>query len=202
MFSRLRSKKKLEDLILTYEDFPKKGIDFKDILEILQYPDIFRDLILKMSSTQFLKNAEAIISIDARGFIFGSAIALESSKPMIVARKPGKLPGHILTREYDLEYGKNSLSIQSNALKKFNSFVIVDDLLATGGTVNCVLSLLQEQRKEVIGLITVIELKELKGRSKFDFPVQSIISLWKGVLKFYQRNYPKFMLINSQIESF
>ena len=169
--------KKLEDLILTYKDFPKKGIDFKDVLEILQYPDIFRDLILKMSSTQFLKNAEAIISIDARGFIFGSAVALESSKPMLVARKPGKLPGRILTREYDLEYGKNSLSIQSNALKKFNSFVIVDDLLATGGTVNCVLSLLQEQSKEVLGLITVIELSELKGRSKFDFPVQSIISL-------------------------
>ena len=108
--------KKLEDLILTYKDFPKKGIDFKDVLEILQYPDIFHDLILKMSSNQFLKKAEAIISIDARGFIFGSAVALESSKPMLVARKPGKLPGHVFTREYDLEYGKNSLSIQSNAL--------------------------------------------------------------------------------------
>ena len=177
LLSRLRSMKKLEDLILTYKDFPKKGIDFKDVLEILQYPDIFRDLILKMSSTQFLKNAEAIISIDARGFIFGSAVALELSKPMIVARKPGKLPGHILTREYDLEYGKNSLSIQSNALKKFNSFVIVDDLLATGGTVNCVSNLIKEQKKEILGLITVIELNKLKGRLKFDFPVQSIISL-------------------------
>ena len=169
--------KKLEDFILTYKDFPKKGIDFKDVLEILQYPDIFHDLIVKMSSNQFLKNAEAIISIDARGFIFGSAVALESSKPMLVARKPGKLPGQILTREYDLEYGKNSLSIQSNALKKFNSFVIVDDLLATGGTVNCVSRLLKDQRKEILGLLTVIELKKLNGKSKFDFPVQSIISL-------------------------
>ena len=169
--------KKLEDLILTYEDFPKRGINFKDVLGIIQHPDIFKELILKMSSNQFLKNAEAIISIDARGFIFGSAVALESSKPMIVARKPGKLPGHILTREYDLEYGKNSLSIQSNALKKFNSFVIVDDLLATGGTVNCVSSMLQDQKKEILGLITVIELKNLKGRLKFDFPVQSIVSL-------------------------
>ena len=169
--------KKLEDLIITYDDFPKKGIDFKDVLEILQYPDIFQDIILKMSANQFLKNAEAIISIDARGFIFGSAVALQLSKPMIVARKPGKLPGHILTREYDLEYGKNSLSIQSNALKKFNSFVIVDDLLATGGTVNCVSRLLKNQRKEILGLITVVGLSELKGRSKLDFPVQSIISL-------------------------
>ena len=96
---------------------------------------------------------------------------------MIVARKPGKLPGHLLTREYDLEYGKNSLSIQSKALKKFNSFVIVDDLIATGGTVNCVSRLIQDQRKEILGLITVIELSKLKGRLKFDFPVKSIISL-------------------------
>ena len=170
--------KKLEDFIITYKDFPKKGIDFKDVLEILQYPDIFQDLILKMSSNQFLKNAEAIISIDARGFIFGSAIALESSKPMIVARKPGKLPGHLLTREYDLEYGQNSLSIQSDALKKFNSFVIVDDLLATGGTVNCVSRLLRDQKKEILGLITVVELRELKGRSKLQFPVESMIMVW------------------------
>ena len=169
--------KKLEDLILTYKDFPKKGIDFKDVLEILQYPDIFHDLIVKMSSNQFLKNAEAIISIDARGFIFGSAVALESSKPMIVARKPGKLPGQLLTREYDLEYGKNSLSIQKNALKKFNSFAIVDDLLATGGTVNCVSRLLKDQRKEILGLITVVEIKKLEGRLKLDFPVESMISL-------------------------
>ena len=181
--------KKLEDLILTYKDFPKKGIDFKDVLEILQYPDIFKDLILKMSTNQFLKNAEAIISIDARGFIFGSAVALESSKPMIVARKPGKLPGHLLTREYDLEYGKNSLSIQSNAMKKFNSFVIVDDLLATGGTVNCVSRLLQDRRKEVLGLITVIELSKLKGRSNINFPVESIISLWKKGLLNSEQNW-------------
>ena len=169
--------KKLEDLILTYKDFPKDGIDFKDVLEILKYPDIFKELILKMSSNQFLKDAEAIISIDARGFIFGSAVALESSKPMIVARKPGKLPGKILTREYNLEYGKNSLSIQSDALKKFNSFVIVDDLLATGGTVNCISRLLQDQGKIIQGLITFVELKKLKGRLKLDFPVDSIISL-------------------------
>ena len=85
--------KKLEELIISYSDFPKKGIDFKDLLEIIQYPDIFQELIIKMSRSQLVKNAEAIISIDARGFIFGSALALKSSKPMIVARKPGKLPG-------------------------------------------------------------------------------------------------------------
>ena len=169
--------KKIEDLINTYKDFPKKGIDFKDVLEILQYPDIFQEMILQMSSNPFLKNAEAIISIDARGFIFGSAVALESSKPMIVARKPGKLPGQLVTREYDLEYGKNSLSIQTKALKKFHSFVIIDDLLATGGTVSCVSKLMQDQKKEILGLITVVELKKLQGRLKLDFPVHSIISI-------------------------
>ena len=169
--------KKLEDLIITYKDFPKKGVYFKDVLEIIQYPDIFQELILEMSRSQILKNAEAIISIDARGFIFGSAVALQSSKPMIVARKPGKLPGKLITREYDLEYGKNSLSIQNNALSKYNSFVIVDDLLATGGTVNCVSNLLQKERKEIFGLLTVVELKKLGGRSKFNFPIKSIISL-------------------------
>ena len=169
--------KKLKDFIITYEDFPKKGINFKDLLEIMQHPVIFQELILKMSSSNFLRNAEAIISIDARGFIFGSAVALQSSKPLVFARKPGKLPGKIISNEYDLEYGKNSLSIQKNAIQKFNSFVIVDDLLATGGTVSCVSKLLKDEKKEVLSLLTVVELEKLKGRSKFDFPVESIISL-------------------------
>ena len=168
--------KKLEELISTYKDFPKKGIQFKDLLEIIQYPDIFQELILEMSSCNYVRDAEAIISIDARGFIFGSAVALKSSKPMLAARKPGKLPGELVTREYDLEYGKNSLSIQRNALKKFNSFVIIDDLLATGGTVNCVAELLKKEKKEITGVLTVVELVDLNARSNLDLPVQSLIS--------------------------
>jgi len=168
--------KKLKELIPTYKDFPKKGINFKDVLEILQEPEVFSELILKMSSSQILKRSEAIISIDARGFIFGSAIALKSSKPMIVARKPGKLPGEILTEKYNLEYGENSLSIKKSSLKKYNSFVIVDDLLATGGTVACVANLLRRNDKKISGLLTVVELLTLKGRNKFNFPVESAIS--------------------------
>ena len=80
-----------------------------------------------MSSNKVIKNSEAIISIEARGFIFGSAISLQASKPMIVARKPGKLPGDLIQENYNLEYGKSSLSIQKEALEKFNSFAIVDD---------------------------------------------------------------------------
>ena len=169
--------KKLEDLILTYEDFPKRGIAFKDVLEIIQEPDVYKELIFRMSSSQIIKNAEAIISIDARGFIFGSAISLQSSKPMIVARKPGKLPGEIIKQNYDLEYGQNSLSIQKKALKKYKSYAIVDDLLATGGTVDCVSNLLKSNGKKIMGLLTVVELIKLNGRIKFDFPVESSISL-------------------------
>ena len=169
--------KKIENLIKTYYDFPKKGIAFKDVLEIIQDSEVFRELIIEMSSSQVLKNSEAILSIEARGFIFGSAISFQASKPMVVARKPGKLPGELIQENYNLEYGNNSLSIQKEALKRFNSYVIVDDLLATGGTVECVSKLIRRTDKKVSGLLTVIELKELGGRSKFDFPVESIISI-------------------------
>ena len=168
---------KLESLIKTYYDFPKKGIAFKDILGIIQDPEVFRELIFKMSSNHVIKNSEAIISIEARGFIFGSAISLQASKPMIVARKPGKLPGELIQENYDLEYGKNSLSIQKESLKRFSSYAIVDDLLATGGTVNCVANLIKKNGREVCGLVTVVELMELNGRSKLNFPVESILSL-------------------------
>ena len=168
--------KKLESLIKTYNDFPKNGIAFKDLLGIIQDPEVFRELILRMSSNQVIKNSDAIISIEARGFIFGSAISFQASKPMIVARKPGKLPGELLQENYNLEYGKSSLSIQKEAIKKFNSYVIVDDLLATGGTANCLANLINKVGKEVSGLLTVVELKGLKGRSNFKFPVHSMIS--------------------------
>ena len=166
----------LKEFIETYNDYPKKGINFKDVLGIIQEPRIFKELILKMSSSQIIKNAEAIISIDARGFIFGSAISLQASKPMIVARKPGKLPGELVENNYTLEYGENSLSIQKKALDKYNSFAIVDDLLATGGTVNCVSKILEQNNKEVLGILVVVELVELEGKLKLDSPFESFIS--------------------------
>ena len=169
--------KNLESLIKTYNDFPRKGIAFKDILGIIQDTEVFRELILKMSSNNVIKSSEAIISIEARGFIFGSAISLQASKPMIVARKPGKLPGELINENYFLEYGESTLSIQRESLKKFSSYAIVDDLLATGGTVECVANLIRKSGKDVCGLVTVIELMELGGRSRFDFPVESMIYL-------------------------
>ena len=169
--------KNLESLIKTYNDFPQKGIAFKDILGIMQDPEVFRELILKMSSNKVIKSSEAIISIEARGFIFGSAISLQTSKPMVVARKPGKLPGELIKENYNLEYGKSTLSIQKESIEKFNSYVIIDDLLATGGTIECVANLIRKSGKKVNGSVTVVELAELHGRCRFDFPFESILSI-------------------------
>ena len=166
----------LEEYIDTYKDYPKAGIEFKDVLGIIQQPKIFKKLVLKMSSSQIIKNADAIVSIDARGFIFGSAISLQASKPMIVARKPGKLPGELLENNYSLEYGENSLSIQKKALNKYKNFAIVDDLLATGGTVNCVANILESNNKNVAGILVVVELMKLEEKLKLNPPVESFIT--------------------------
>ena len=169
--------KNLESLINTYYDFPQKGIAFKDIFGIIQDTEIFKELIHNMASNKVIKSSDAIISIEARGFIFGSAISLQTSKPMLVARKPGKLPGEIIQESYFLEYGKSYLSIQKEAIQKFSSYAIVDDLLATGGTIDCVAKLIKKCGKRVSGVLTVVELSELNGRSKFQFPVESIIEI-------------------------
>ncbi len=165
--------KDLNQIINSYLDFPKKGIVFKDILPILHHPDIFSKLIENMSANKIFDTAEAIIAIDARGFIFGTAISITLKKPMIVARKIGKLPGELITKSYDLEYGKNSLSIQKEAIEKFNTFAIVDDLLATGGTVLCVSDMITQSNKKVTGLSVVVELNELNAKNKLPFLVDS-----------------------------
>lgn len=168
--------KEIEKYIKSYVDFPKEGIIFKDVMPILANPDVFKYLITTMAKDEILINAEAIIAIDSRGFLFGAPISIQLSKPLITARKPGKLPGHLLTKTYQLEYGYNSLSIQKNAIEKYNKFAIVDDLLATGGTVKCVGDLISSEDKEITGLSVVIELDKLKGRNKLNFPTSSIIN--------------------------
>ena len=166
---------KLKLAIDSYKDFPKEGIVFRDILPILRNPDIFSELINEMSLSNALRNSDAIIAIDARGFIFGAAISFHLSKPLIVARKPGKLPGEIISKSYNLEYGSNSLSIQEKSLSDYQTFFIVDDLLATGGTVNCVADIINSKGKKITGLSVVIELKDLNAKSNFNFPVESQI---------------------------
>ncbi len=159
----------------SYPDFPKEGINFKDITPIFSNPKVFNMVIDKFSEFESCNTAEALVAIDARGFLFGSALSIKLKKPLILARKPGKLPGNLTTKKYQLEYGENSLSLQDKSLDSFQSFCIVDDLLATGGTVNCVKEIIESKNKKITGLIIVIELLELKGSKNFNFPVNSLI---------------------------
>ena len=165
--------KEILEYITNYDDFPQKGIIFKDLFGILREPNIFRGLINRMASSQEIQESDAILAIEARGFIFGSAIAFHSGKPMIVARKPNKLPGELLMKKYDLEYGSNTLAIQKNSIEKFQRFSIVDDVLATGGTAKCASDLIISAGKEVVGFCMVVEIKSLSGRKQLDRPVNS-----------------------------
>lgn len=165
--------KEILDYITNYDDYPNKGIIFKDLLGILREPNIFRILIDRMASSKEIKNSDAILAVEARGFIFGSAIAFQSGKPMVVARKPNKLPGELITMKYNLEYGKESLSIQKNSIINYKKFNIIDDVLATGGTAKCISDLLLSVGKEIVGYSMVVELKSLKGRERLNAPVSS-----------------------------
>ena len=166
---------RLKKSIIDYPDFPKKGIIFKDLSPVFADPILFSDLIEKISSYPIYSETEAIISIDARGFILGSAVANKIKKPLILARKKNKLPGLLIEAEYGLEYGKDYLSIQESAIKSFQKFVIVDDLLATGGTAKCVKDMLRLKNKDVLALSVVVELSSLKGSEFLDLPVYSEI---------------------------
>ncbi len=167
----------LKKFISSYSDFPKKGIVFRDTLKVLQYPEIFNELITRMSETDIIKASEAIVSIDARGFIFGTAISLKTSKPMIVARKKGKLPGKLISQNYKLEYGENELSIQEDALKNYNTLSIVDDLIATGGTVNSISKILKSHDKNISGLVVLVDLDHVHKKEIFEFPISSQLKL-------------------------
>ena len=165
--------KEILEYITNYDDFPQKGIIFKDLFGILREPNIFRGLIDRMASSQELQDSDAILAIESRGFIFGSAIAFHSCKPMVVARKPNKLPGKLIMKKYDLEYGSNTLTIQKEAIEKYDKFNIVDDVLATGGTAKCISDLITSAGKIVTGYSMVIELKKLNGRKNLLGPVNS-----------------------------
>ena len=167
---------KLKRTIKSYKDFPKKGIIFRDFLPVLQKPNLFKELIKEMASNKAWNKVDAIIAIDARGFLIGSALSQELKKPLVVARKPGKLPGPIIDKTYELEYGTSNLSIQKESLEKYQSFGVVDDLLATGGTVNCIQDIVNSLQKEIKILSVVIELESLNGRKIFNFPVESQVS--------------------------
>ncbi len=155
---------KLADYIAPVKDFPKPGIDFKDITPLMQNGDAFSTVIEKMYEFAKANGATLICGPEARGFIFGCPVAYKLNIGFVPVRKPGKLPRKTLDMAYSLEYGTNTLSIHADAIKPGDKVVIIDDLLATGGTVKCTIDMIEKLGGQVVGCCFLIELKDLKGR--------------------------------------
>lgn len=166
----------LASLIRNVPDFPVPGIQFKDITTLLQYPDAFRHIIDGWRDRYESKRITAIVGADARGFIFGGALAYAMNLPFVPARKKGKLPADTICEEYDLEYGTAILEIHRDALKPGDKVVLIDDLLATGGTMRAVANMVKRLGAEIVEIAFVVELPPLKGRQKLaEFPVHSLV---------------------------
>ena len=163
----------IESFIRKVPDFPKSGILFYDISTLISNSEAFASSldIFEKLFTEF--NFDAIAAIDARGFIFGSALAHKLNLGMMMVRKKNKLPGKKISFEYDLEYGKDTLEI--NISVKNKKFLLIDDLLATGGTANAAVKLIEKAGGNVSCFGSLIELSFLNGRNKLSVPVQTLI---------------------------
>ena len=153
----------LKNYIATVKDFPKEGIMFRDVTPLIQDKDAFKEAIDLLSEYAKKVGANVIAGPEARGFVFGSAIAYKLGLGFVTIRKPGKLPRKVISEDYDLEYGKNTLCVHDDAFKKGDKVLIVDDLLATGGTALASAKLVERLGAEVAGLAFIINLKDLCG---------------------------------------
>ncbi|XP_042903881.1 uncharacterized protein [Parasteatoda tepidariorum] len=167
----------LKNAVKDYPDFPKKGILFKDFLPIFQKPKLVNDMISAFQEYLQLNvpDVDCIAGIESRGFLIGPALSLKLQVPFIPIRKPGKLPGEVKKETYSLEYGTDAVEIQCETLKDKHKVVIVDDLLATGGTMAASVKLIKSLGVEVAACLVVIELSDLKGREKISETVHSLI---------------------------
>lgn len=166
----------LKESIRIVEGFPKQGISFKDITTLVKDGPAFKYTIDEMVSELKDKNIDIVVGPEARGFIVGAPIAYGLGVGFVPVRKPGKLPADTLKVKYELEYGTDSLEIHKDAIWKGARVAIVDDLLATGGTILAVAKLIESLGGEVASINFIIELTELKGREKLkDYPVSSIV---------------------------
>jgi adenine phosphoribosyltransferase len=156
----------LKKLIREVPDFPKKGILFYDITTLLKDKLGFATLIDALSEHYLNKDVQLVLGMEARGFIFGPALAYRLNAGFVPVRKPGKLPAATASLSYDLEYGSNTLEIHKDAIQKGQRVIIVDDLLATGGTAAATVQLAKSLGADVCGLGFVVELDFLKGRDK------------------------------------
>ncbi len=166
----------LSDAIRNIPDFPQPGIQFKDITPILANPKLFEGAIRHLTSSYQPGDVDMIVGIDARGFIFAAAAALLLGAGFVPIRKKGKLPFTTHEADYDLEYGSNTVAVHTDAITPGSKVLLIDDLLATGGTARAALSLLCKLNVEVLETAFLIELSFLEGRKLLgDAPVRSII---------------------------
>ena len=167
-------KNELEKTIKCYADFPKPGIIYRDISPILADPKIFKSVIRKLFNAICEWEPEMLVAIDSRGFLFATPLAIRLGIGVIMIRKKGKLPGNVLQKSYSLEYGVSILEMQKEAQTKNRRIVIIDDLLATGGTLSAAESLLMNNGALLIGNLVIIELMNLKGRKRLQAPTKSL----------------------------
>tara|TARA_B110000211_G_scaffold205888_1_gene240455 strand:- start:156 stop:692 length:537 start_codon:yes stop_codon:yes gene_type:complete len=157
-------KKSVRDVL----DFPKEGIVFKDIAPLLQMPEVSLAILNALVENGKLQKPDVIVGIDSRGFLMGNALAIQMGVPFVMARKKGKLPYDKISGSYDLEYDSAELEMHTDSINRGDRVLIHDDLLATGGTAECVSQLVKKLGGEVIGCTFIINLDFLQGRKKLE----------------------------------
>lgn len=164
---------KVRDIV----DFPKKGIIFRDITTAVKDPKALKFMIDFLTQQYEGQKIDYVAGVESRGFIFGSALAYNLNAGFVMIRKPGKLPADVVSQEYELEYGTDKIEMHADAVEAGKNVLIIDDLLATGGTVDASIKLLKQTGANIIGAAFVIELTELKGRERLpkDIEVVSMI---------------------------
>lgn len=168
--------KKLEEYVRSIKDFPKEGIIFRDVTTVIQDADGLRLAIDSMQDKIKDVDFDLVIGPESRGFIFGVPIAYNLHKPFIPVRKKGKLPCETVSMEYELEYGTAVIEMHRDAIKPGQKVVIIDDLIATGGTIEAITKLVEQLGGEVVGICFLMELKGLKGRDRLKgYRVDSVI---------------------------
>jgi len=168
--------KHIEKHIRAIQDFPKRGILFRDITPLLRRKDGLRRVVSALRRSLRGIRVDQVVGIESRGFIFGAPLAVSYGAGFVPIRKPGKLPHKTLTERHSLEYGHSTLEIHRDALKKGERVLVVDDLLATGGTAAAAVKLVRRLGARVVAVVVLIELGALSGRSKLrGIPVHSVI---------------------------
>jgi adenine phosphoribosyltransferase len=166
----------LKDHIRTVPDFPKPGILFYDISTLLMHPGAWRHTVETLGTAIKPCEPDLLVGIESRGFLTAAPLALHLGLGFIMVRKKGKLPGETVSHTYDLEYGTDTLEIQADAIRPGQRVVVLDDLLATGGTMAATVDLLRQRGAEVCHIGCVIELTFLNGRDRIDVPVTALVS--------------------------